>query len=92
MTAMDSLLFITWNPDLFAFHLGSFGVRWYSLCWCFALLAAYVLVQRLYRRQHIADKLFDPLFFYCFVGILVGAVWGTACSTNRTISLPTPWK
>ena len=61
MTAMDSLLFITWNPDLFAFHLGSFGVRWYSLCWCFALLAAYVLVQRLYRRQHIADKLFDGL-------------------------------
>lgn len=76
MTAMDSLLFITWNPDLFAFHLGSFGVRWYSLCWCFALLAAYVLVQRLYRRQHIADKLFDPLFFYCFVGILVGARLG----------------
>ena len=76
MTAMDSLLFITWNPDLFAFHLGSFGVRWYSLCWCFALLAAYVLVQHLYRRQHIADKLFDPLFFYCFVGILVGARLG----------------
>ena len=47
MTAMDNLLFITWNPDLFAFHLGGFGVRWYSLCWCFALLAAYVLVQRL---------------------------------------------
>ena len=76
MTAMDNLLFITWNPDLFAFHLGSFGVRWYSLCWCFALLAAYVLVQRLYRQQHIADKLFDPLFFYCFVGILVGARLG----------------
>ena len=57
MTAMDNLLFITWNPDLFAFHLGGFGVRWYSLCWCFALLAAYVLVQRLYRQQHIADKL-----------------------------------
>ena len=76
MTAMDNLLFITWNPDLFAFHLGGFGVRWYSLCWCFALLAAYVLVQRLYRQQHIADKLFDPLFFYCFVGILVGARLG----------------
>ena len=73
---MDNLLFITWNPDLFAFHLGGFGVRWYSLCWCFALLAAYVLVQRLYRQQHIADKLFDPLFFYCFVGILVGARLG----------------
>ena len=76
MTAMDNLLFITWNPDLFAFHLGGFGVRWYSLCWCFALLAAYVLVQPLYRQQHIADKLFDPLFFYCFVGILVGARLG----------------
>ena len=67
---------IVWNPDLFAFHIGTFGLRWYSLCWCLALLAAYLLVQRLYKQQQIPDKLFDPLFFYCFVGILVGARLG----------------
>lgn len=67
---------ILWNPDLFAFQIGGFGIRWYSLCWCLALLSAYLVVQRLYRQQHIQDKLFDPLFFYCFVGILAGARLG----------------
>lgn len=69
-------LYIEWNPDLFAFHIGSFGVRWYSLCWCLALAAAYLIVQRLYRHQKIADNLFEPLFVYCFVGILLGARLG----------------
>lgn len=71
-----NIQYILWNPDLFAFQIGSFGVRWYSLCWCLALLCAYLVVQRLYRQQNIPDKLFDPLFFYCFVGILVGARLG----------------
>lgn len=71
-----SLLYILWNPNIWAFHIGSFGIRWYSLCWCFALLSAYLIVQRLYRHQNIPDRLFDPLFLYCFVGILVGARLG----------------
>lgn len=73
---VTQLQHILWNPDLFAFQLGGFGVRWYSLCWCLALLSAYLVVQRLYRQQTIQDKLFEPLFFYCFVGILVGARLG----------------
>lgn len=73
---ITQLQHILWNPDLFAFQIGGFGVRWYSLCWCLALLSAYLVVQRLYRQQTIQDKLFEPLFFYCFVGILVGARLG----------------
>lgn len=73
---MESLLYILWNPPLEAFHIGSFGIRWYSLCWCFALLSGYLIVQRLYRRQGIREELFDPLFLYCFVGILAGARLG----------------
>ena len=30
---MSTLLYIVWNPDETAFSLGSFSVRWYSLCW-----------------------------------------------------------
>ncbi|MCM1108275.1 MAG: prolipoprotein diacylglyceryl transferase [Clostridium sp.] len=73
---MNTLLYILWNPPLEAFHVGSFGIRWYSLCWCLSLLAGYLIVQKLYRRQHIKDELFDPLFLYCFVGILAGARLG----------------
>ena len=37
---------------------------------------AYFVVKRLYQEQKIKDELFDPLFFYCFLGILIGARLG----------------
>jgi len=72
---MESL-FIVWNPDAVAFTIGSFGIRWYSLCWCAGLLSVFFLEQKLYREQKIADELFDPLFIYSFLGILIGARLG----------------
>jgi len=65
------LLYITWNPSL---TVGPF--RWYSLCWLIGLLLAYLVVKRLYKEQNIKDELFDPLFIYCFMGILIGARLG----------------
>ena len=70
------LLYIHWNPDLVAFHIGSFSIRWYSLCWLLGLLAAFLLVKRLYKEQKIKPELFDPLFIYCFIGILIGSRLG----------------
>lgn len=64
-------LFIEWYPQL------TFcGLRWYSLCWLVGLLGAYLIVKWLYKRQKVADEKFDPLFVYCFLGILVGARLG----------------
>ena len=71
-----SLSYIIWDPDLFAFHIGSFGIRWYSLCWGIGLALAYILVRRLYKEQKIKNEYFDPLLLYCFVGILAGARLG----------------
>ena len=68
---MTTLLFIVWNPSL---TIGPF--RWYSLCWLIGLALAYVLVRKLYKEQKIKDELFDPLFIYCFLGILIGARLG----------------
>ena len=68
----DTLLYILWNPALEAFSIGSYSFRWYSLCWLFGLAIAYFVVKKLYKEQKIKDELFDPLFFYCFIGILVG--------------------
>ena len=73
---MNTLSYILWNPDLVAFHIGSFSLRWYSLCWLLGLLAAYLIVRRLYKEQKIRPELFDPLFIYCFVGILIGSRLG----------------
>ena len=70
------LEFITWAPDETAFTLGAFAVRWYSLCWCIGLALAYLVVYKLYRNQNIPQEKFDPLFLYCFFGILIGARLG----------------
>ena len=64
---MSSLLAILWNPPV---KLGV--IRYYSLLWIVGLVAAYFIVRRLYRKQKIDDYFFDPLFLYCFLGILVG--------------------
>ena len=68
---MKELLYIVWNPSL---SIGPF--RWYSLCWLIGLALAYFVVKRLYQEQKIKDELFDPLFIYCFLGILIGARLG----------------
>ena len=73
---MIRTIFIDWNPSVEAFSLGSFSVRWYSLCWCIGLLLAYIIVQRLYKQQKIDDEKFEPLFLYCFLGVLIGARLG----------------
>ena len=70
------LLFVHWNPDVVAFSIGSFSVRWYSLCWCVGLLSVFLLEQKLFKEQGIPDEKFDPLFIYSFIGILVGARLG----------------
>ena len=73
---MNLLGYIIWNPSLEAFSIGPLTFRWYSLCWLVGLLLAYLVVRRLYKEQKIKDELFDPLFVYCFLGILVGARLG----------------
>ena len=73
---MNILNFILWNPDLELFHIGAFSVRWYGLCWLLGFALGYFLVRQLYKEQKIKDELFDPLFIYCFIGILAGARLG----------------
>lgn len=69
-------LFIHWNPSTTAFELGPLSVRWYSLCWCVGLVSVYLLMHRLFRQQKLSDEQFDPMFIYCFLGILIGARLG----------------
>ena len=71
-----NLLFIHWNPDQIAFSIGAFSFRWYSLCWLVGLVLAYIIVKKLYKEQKIKEELFEPLFIYCFLGILIGARLG----------------
>ena len=88
---MNLLSFIVWNPDLEAFHLGPITVRWYGLMWIIGLALAYLVVKRLYKEQKIKDEYFDPLFIYCFFGILIGARLGH-CLFYQPQDFLTSWK
>ena len=74
---MPSLLTINWNPDpeLFNFF-GSFPIRYYGLLWGIGIVLSCIIVQRQYRDRKISEDKFTPLFFYCVIGITLGARLG----------------
>ena len=73
---MNILGYILWNPDIVAFSFGPVEVRWYSLLWCIGLFAVYQLMHYLFKEQKLGEDKFDPMFLYCFLGILIGARLG----------------
>ena len=81
------LLFIDWQPSVEAFSIGPLSVRWYALWWVIGIMLGYFFVKWMYRQEQIdpapdkhgklqATGKFDPLLFYCFFGIIIGARLG----------------
>ena len=74
---MPSLLTINWNPDPELFNLfGSFPIRYYGLLWGIGIVLSCIIVQRQYRDRKISEDKFTPLFFYCVIGVTLGARLG----------------
>ena len=74
---MPSLLTINWDPDPELFNLfGSFPIRYYGLLWGIGIVLSCIIVQRQYRDRKISEDKFTPLFFYCVIGITLGARLG----------------
>lgn len=68
---------ITWDPNPEIFKLfGTISIRYYGLLWAVGIFLAYMVVHYQYRDKKIAEEKFEPLFFYCFFGILIGARLG----------------
>ena len=78
---------ISWNPPI-----GIGPLRFYALFWVLGLAGAYLVVQKLYKDEKIKDELFEPLFFYCFIGILAGARIGHCLFYEPLEYLREPWR
>ena len=77
MTDFLFLSYIDWNPDPELFKLfGTVSIRYYGLLWIVGIACSYFMVRRQYKDKKIGDDKFDPLFFYCFFGILIGSRLG----------------
>lgn len=69
-------LAINWDVDPIIFHIGSYGVRWYSMGFLLAFVLGYYIMARIFSREKVRSEYLDTLLLYMFVAILVGARLG----------------
>ena len=67
---------IHWNIDPIIFEIGSFGLRYYALCFLAAFIVSYVLMLKIFKQEGKTQELLDQLSIYIFLGTLIGARLG----------------
>ena len=67
---------IHWNIDPILFEIGSFGLRYYALCFLAAFVVSYILMLNIFKREGKTQELLDQLSIYIFLGTLIGARLG----------------
>ncbi|MBR4803378.1 MAG: prolipoprotein diacylglyceryl transferase [Bacteroidales bacterium] len=65
-------LVVHWSADPVIFHIGSFGLRWYSLLFATGFILAYFILLKMFRREEVNTNYLDKLTIYCFIALLVG--------------------
>ena len=70
------LNFIHWNVDPVMFHIGSFGLRYYSLGFLFAFVLGYLIFTKMFKIEKVDSKYLEELLLWIFVATLVGARLG----------------
>lgn len=79
------LSYIIWDIDPEIFSIGSFGLRYYSLCWLLAFATAYYIMFKVFTREAAVlspykagtpQELLDRLTIYVFIGTFLGARLG----------------
>lgn len=73
---MNPLMFITWDADPIMLSIAGFEIRYYGLCWAFALGFAGYLYSNIIKREGYDDKLFDSIFWFGTIGTILGARLG----------------
>ena len=67
------LYFVHWNIEPEIFRIGEIAIRYYSLFFAIGLLLSYYTLKKLYINNNTTV---DTLFFYIFIGTIVGARLG----------------
>jgi len=70
------LLSIHWDIKPEIFHIGGFGLRYYTLCFMLAFFLSYVIMLSIFKKEGKSQELLDKLTIYVFVGTVLGARLG----------------
>ena len=73
---MLDLLFVHWHVDPVLFHIGSLGIRWYSLLFVSGFIIGWYIFRWFFRREGISENLLDSLLYTLLIGTIVGARLG----------------
>ena len=73
---MFDILAINWHVDPVIFHIGSLGIRWYSLLFVSGFILGWFIFRGFFRREGIPEKLLDPLLYTLLICTIVGARLG----------------
>lgn len=73
---MLDLLFVHWHIDPVLFHIGSLGIRWYSLLFVSGFVIGWYIFRWFFKREGISENLLDPLLYTLLIGTIVGARLG----------------
>ncbi len=89
---MENIEYIIWNIDPVLLHIGSFGIRWYSLLFALGFVLGYIIMYKFFKKENIDIKLLDKLSVYMFVGTLLGARLGHCFFYDPSYYLVRPWE
>ena len=70
------LLIVHWHTDPVLFHIGSFGVRWYSLLFISGFILGWYIFKWFFKREGVSLNLLDPLLYTLLICTIVGARFG----------------
>lgn len=73
---MFSMLFVHWHVDPVIFHIGSIGVRWYSLLFISGFILGWYIFKWFFKREGISLNMLDPLLYTLLICTIVGARLG----------------
>ena len=81
-------------PDIdpVIFKIGPFSMRWYGLMYIFGFISSYILVMYQLKKKSlkIDRTVYDDLFFYLILGLIVGARLGYVLFYNLEFYLRNP--
>ena len=73
---MLDLLFVHWNVDPVMLHIGSFGLRWYSVLFVSGFILGWFIFRWFFRREGVTEDLLDSLLYTLLIATIVGARLG----------------
>jgi prolipoprotein diacylglyceryl transferase len=66
---------IVWDPEI-GIDLGFITIRYYSLMHVLGFVFGYWIIAKVFKREKENTGLLDPLLFYIFLGVILGARLG----------------